>query len=90
MIAVTDQAASAIRQMTNTEMYPEAGLRITAVEENRFALKLVPHPASEDVTVDAGGANLYLDDDAADALDSATLDIDGSKLETAQFLLVSR
>jgi Fe-S cluster assembly iron-binding protein IscA len=87
MFTVTDQAASAIRQMTNTEVYPEAGLRIITVEGDRFAVRVVPHPAGDDVNVNADGANVYLDEDAADALGEATLDSDGSALGTGQFFL---
>jgi Fe-S cluster assembly iron-binding protein IscA len=89
MIAVTQNAASAIRQMTNTEVYPEAGLRIASIDGDRFALRVVPHPAGDDINVDVHGANIYLDEEAAEALSRATLDADGSVPGTEQFVLVN-
>jgi Fe-S cluster assembly iron-binding protein IscA len=89
MIAITQNAAAAIRQMTNTEVYPEAGLRIAAVDGDRFALRVVPHPAGDDINIDADGANVYLDEQAAEALGQATLDADGSAPGPEQFVLVN-
>jgi Fe-S cluster assembly iron-binding protein IscA len=87
VIAITEQAATAIRTMTSTRVYPEAGLRITQIERYRFVLNLIPHPAEHDVKVDTAGARVYLDREAARALDRATLDTQGGSWSADQFTL---
>lgn len=87
MIAVTGKAASAIRQMTNTDVYPHAGIRIKKVDRDRFAISIVPTPADDDVTVPVTGANLYLDPPAASALDQAKLDASDNASRTEQLIL---
>jgi hypothetical protein len=69
--------------MTNTEVYPHAGIRIKKVDHDKFAVTIVPTPAADDVTVPVAGANVYLDRPAAAALDHATLDAsdDASRAE---------
>lgn len=74
MIAVTDNAARALRRMTNTDTYPHAGLSIRKVDDDKFALSIVPAPAGGDVAVP--GTNVYLDQLTAAALEDATLDAD--------------
>lgn len=88
MIAVTDKAASAIRQSTNTEIYPKAGLRIKSVGEGKFAVGIVPQPADDDVAIQLQGANLYLDHAASRALNRATLDADPTVAGIERFQLM--
>jgi hypothetical protein len=75
--------------MTNTETYPDAGLHIKSVDEHRFAMTIVPRPQTDDVAVRAPGANVYLDHDAAAALNRATLDAADDASRADQFTLAS-
>ncbi len=87
MISLTDQAASAIRRMTNTETYPDAGLRIKSEDDHRFAMTIVPRPQADDVTLRSPGVNLYLDHDAAGALNRAVLDAADDTTRAEEFTL---
>jgi Fe-S cluster assembly iron-binding protein IscA len=76
MLAVTDNAAAVIRDLTEQEEVPTgAGLRI-ATDESAGALKLslAPEPQEGDQVVDAHGARLFLDHEAAELLDDKALD----------------
>lgn len=87
MIAVTGNAIFAIQHMTNTEVYPNAGLRIRKVDHRKFAVTIVPTPAADDVAVPIRGANLYLDRMSVAALDNATLDAGDNTRRTDEFVL---
>ncbi|MEV6527334.1 hypothetical protein AB0M43_35955 [Longispora sp. NPDC051575] len=79
MITVTGGAAAAIRRMTNTRVYPGAGLRIAAHgRPGRFAFALVSQPSAGDVAVGVPGTQLYLDREATAALGDAVLDADAT------------
>jgi hypothetical protein len=71
--------------MSNTDTYPDAGLGIRKVDDDKFAFSIVPNPADSDVAVP--GTNVYLDQPAADALEHATLDADASANRTRQLIL---
>ncbi len=78
MLAVTDSAASAIRDITSQQEVPEgAGLRIASdASEGSLTLSLVPEPMDGDQVVDAsGGARVFLDSQAATILDDKELDV---------------
>ena len=85
MIAVTSNAALAVRRMTNTDTYPHAGLSIKKIDNDKFAFSIVPNRPSSDVTVP--GTNVYLDLPAAAALDDATLDADTNATLAGQLVL---
>ncbi|MEU4214211.1 hypothetical protein [Actinoplanes sp. NPDC026623] len=51
MIAVTSKAALAVRRMTNTDTYPQAGLSIRKIDDDKFAFSIVPNRTSSDVAV---------------------------------------
>lgn len=87
MIAVSGNAVSAIQHMTNTEVYPHAGLRIRKVDRGRFAVTIVPTPTADDVAVPIPGANVYLDQMAVAALDNATLDASEDACRPEEFVL---
>ncbi|GAA1817192.1 hypothetical protein HC028_21300 [Planosporangium flavigriseum] len=76
MLAVTDNAATVIRDLTEQEGVPEgAGLRIATDESaGAFRLSLAPEPQEGDQVVDAAGARLFLDQEAAQILDDKALD----------------
>ena len=67
MLAVTDNAATVIRDLTAQGAVAEgSGLRIAAdAMEGSLTLSLVPEPYDGDQVLDASGARLFLDFDAA-------------------------
>ena len=85
MIAVTSNAAQAVRRMTNTDTYPHAGLSIRKIDDDRFALSIVPNRAGCDVAVP--GTHVYLDQPAAAALENATLDAEANATVAGQLVL---
>ena len=79
MLALTESAKEAVRQMVDTEEAPEgSGLRITAEPaaegEASLALELTPKPAAGDAVVEEDGARVFLDPIAASLLDNKLLD----------------
>ncbi len=77
MLAVTDNAATAIRDITAAQEVPAgAGLRIAADDAATGALTLsvVAEPVIGDQVVDASGARVFLDSQAAELLDDKELD----------------
>jgi Fe-S cluster assembly iron-binding protein IscA len=77
MLAVTDNAATAIRDITSQESIPAgAGLRIAADETaGSLTLSLVAEPYEGDQVLNASGARLFLDAEAALLLDDKELDV---------------
>jgi iron-sulfur cluster assembly protein len=77
MLAVTDNAATAIRDITSQEAVPPgAGLRIAADDNGgSLTLSLVAEPYEGDQVVDSSGARLFLDSEAALLLDDKELDV---------------
>jgi iron-sulfur cluster assembly protein len=79
MLAITDAAAEAIKGVVSSQGAPEgAGLRIAAppegAEEGRLAVALAAVPAEEDEVIEEGGAHVFLESRAAEALDDKLLD----------------
>lgn len=77
MLAVTENAATAIRDITSAqEIPPGAGLRIAADSyEGSLTLSLVAEPYEGDQVVTASGARVFLDSLAAEMLDDKELDV---------------
>jgi iron-sulfur cluster assembly protein len=76
MLAVTENAAAVIRDLTGSENAAVgAGLRIaTDPSAGSLTLSLAPEPAEGDQVLDASGARLFLDFAAAQLLDDKALD----------------
>jgi iron-sulfur cluster assembly protein len=79
MLEVTETAAAAIRNMLDdTELPPNAGLRISAEldeqEQTGLHLALESAPHDEDEILNAHGVNVFLDASAAAALEHKILD----------------
>lgn len=76
MLTLTDNAVSAIRDLTTDQKVPEgAVLRIaTDPSAGTLTLTLVQQPAQGDQMVDSSGATLFLDSEAAQLLDDKVLD----------------
>lgn len=85
MIAITSNAARALRRMTNTDIYPHAGLSIRRIGDDKFVFSIVPDPGEGNVAVP--GTNVYLDQPAAAALEHATLDADANATLAKQLVL---
>ncbi|HYY20238.1 MAG TPA: hypothetical protein VE780_00020 [Thermoleophilaceae bacterium] len=79
MLAITDAAAEAIKGVVSAQGAPEgAGLRIAAppeaAQEGRLEVALAAVPAEEDEVIEEGGAHVFLESRAAEALDDKLLD----------------
>jgi iron-sulfur cluster assembly protein len=77
MVILTDQAANAIRSLTQQpEMPPGAGLRIAAEPggSDRLAIRVEAGPDPGDDVVESQGATLFLDSAASAVLDDKALD----------------
>jgi iron-sulfur cluster assembly protein len=77
LLALTDQAKEVIKGMVE-EVGPGGGLRITAADddgETALEFDLAPAPAEGDEVVEEGGAKVFLDAAAAEALADKTLDV---------------
>jgi len=82
MLTLTDNAVSAIRALiSQPEQPPESGLRIMGQGEGvpPFQLALADTPADGDQVIEANGARVFLDSDAAEVLADKSLDaeVDG-------------
>jgi Fe-S cluster assembly iron-binding protein IscA len=77
MLTMTDNAATAIRDITSQDAAPPgAGLRISADESgDGLVLSLAAEPFEGDQVVDSAGARLFLDQYAAAVLADKELDV---------------
>jgi Fe-S cluster assembly iron-binding protein IscA len=72
MLALTDSAKDALRQIVEDQQAPEgSGLRIAA---ESLAFDLATEPSAGDTILEAGGARVFLDETAAAMLDDKVLD----------------
>ncbi|MCK9792972.1 Fe-S cluster assembly protein HesB [Isoptericola sp. 4D.3] len=80
MLTVTDNARTAVQDLAQQAGVPdEGGLRIaqSAGQPGNFELALVPAPQPDDQVVDeAGATHVFVEAQAAPALDTLTLDTD--------------
>jgi Fe-S cluster assembly iron-binding protein IscA len=78
MLELTDQAQEAIKGiMEESEVAPGGGLRISGTADGGEAsleFSVAEGAEAGDETVSAGGANVFLDETAAEALSDKTLD----------------
>lgn len=79
MLALTENAITAIRDLTTQPQFPEeTGLRI-APEENEpttLALSVTDGPQQGDKVIESEGARVFLEPNAAMMLDDMSLDAD--------------
>jgi len=80
LLALTDNAVEAVKRIVaSDEATPgTAGLRMVAEPagaETTFELSVVPSPAEEDEVIDAAGARVFLEPEAATLLDDKILDV---------------
>jgi iron-sulfur cluster assembly protein len=75
MLAITDAAAAAIKGVASSQGAPDgAGLRIATPAEGGLEVSLAAVPAEDDEVIDEGGAHVFLESRAAEALDEKLLD----------------
>jgi Fe-S cluster assembly iron-binding protein IscA len=77
MLTLTDNAATAIRDITSQDAVPPgSGLRIAAEDGgDALVLSLAAQPFEGDEIVDSAGARLFLDRQAAALLNDKELDV---------------
>ena len=92
MLAVTDNAAMAIRDITAAQEVPAgAGLRIaTDVDGGSLTLSLAQEPSEGDQVVDSSGARIFLDSEAALILDDKALDAEVDAAGAVQFAVAEQ
>jgi Fe-S cluster assembly iron-binding protein IscA len=80
MLVLTGQAQQVIKGIIDdSEVGPDGGLRITGTtEDGEAGLEFGVAPGAEDgdQTVSIGGANVFLDETAAEVLSDKTLDVE--------------
>jgi iron-sulfur cluster assembly protein len=80
VLTITTDAATAIKGIVDTADVEGGGLRIYAEPQNdsqaSLEIALAPEPGPGDQVLDADGAAVYLEQNAADFLDDKQLDAD--------------
>lgn len=91
MLNLTSRAATEIRNLANRSNRPDtAGLRITSDFPGSIKLSLVPAPEGDDSVVDASGARVFLDQQAAGVLDDKILDATTDNDGRAHFAIATQ
>lgn len=88
MLALTQEAADTIRQLTEGPM--AEGVRISATPpaadgQAGLQIELAPGPSADDAVVEAEGAHIYLEAEAMQVLDDKVLhaDVEGDEVRFA-------
>lgn len=90
MLTLTENACTIVKQITTAPDAPEtAGLRISGADEG-FALAAAGAPEAGDEIVEQGGATVYLDEAAAQQLDTMVLDAGVDDSGNLQFGLMAQ
>lgn len=90
MLTLTEDACTIVKQITTAPDAPEtAGLRISGAGEG-FALAAAGAPEAGDEIVEQGGATVYLDEAAAQQLDTMVLDAGVDDSGNLQFGLMAQ
>lgn len=93
MLTLTENASTIIKTLTaRSAGSDDSGLRITgpARESGQYAVELVDSPQAADSVVEEGGARVFLEPDAADALDRMVLDANVSAEGGVQFSIAEQ
>lgn len=93
MLTLTDSAVTAIRNLTSQPELPEdTGLRIMSQNEGgpAFQVTLAESPAAGDQVIETAGARVFLEPDAAVALDDKSLDAQVDDQGTVAFTLADQ
>lgn len=91
MLTLTSEAATEIRRLTDQADRPDTtGLRIAGDASGSLKLSLAAVPAEDDAVVDASGARIFLDPQAANVLDDKTLDATTDTEGRVQFAIAEQ
>jgi iron-sulfur cluster assembly protein len=77
LLALTDNAVQAVKNIVAASESSEGGLRMVAEQEGtqaNFALSVVPLPAEDDEVIEEQDARVFLEPQAASLLDDKILD----------------
>jgi iron-sulfur cluster assembly protein len=78
VLALTDAAASKLRELTAEETNPQIGLRVYVYSGGcsgfRYGMMLEDAPTEEDKTFEANGVRVYVDGKSIDLLTGAQID----------------
>lgn len=76
MLTLTENASTIVKTLTDQAPDTDAGLRISSSNEQStaFAAAIATEPEATDQVVESGGARLFLEPNAATALDDKLLD----------------
>lgn len=77
MLALTQEAIEAVRDVLSDDEPSRAGLRISTLGSDgatELGLEVAPEPSDGDQVIDEDGARLFLDEAAANLLDDQVLD----------------
>ncbi len=78
VLALTDAAASKLRELTAEEVNPQIGLRVYVYSGGcsgfRYGMMLEDAPTEEDKTFEANGVRVYVDGKSIDLLTGAQID----------------
>jgi Fe-S cluster assembly iron-binding protein IscA len=79
MLALTEHAAVAIRNLVDSAELPDGGLRIESPNVNGagpvYEALVAPEPGPADTVVEAGGVQLFLAPEAVERLEDKLLDV---------------
>jgi iron-sulfur cluster assembly protein len=92
MLAVTENATSVIRQLTDHPELPDgAGLRMASTDETpNLTVSPVGTPEEGDQVVENGGARVFLASEAADILEDKVLDARVNDAGGVEFLVAAQ
>jgi Fe-S cluster assembly iron-binding protein IscA len=93
MLTLTESAVTAIRTLTSQPELPEdTGLRIMSQDQGgpAFQVTLAESPVAGDQVIEASGARVFLEPDAAVALDDKSLDAQVDDEGTVAFTLADQ
>lgn len=93
MLTLTDSAVTAIRNLTSQPELPDdTGLRIMAQDDGApaFQVALAESPVDGDQVIESEGARVFLEANAAAALDDKSLDAQVDDEGTVAFTLAER
>jgi Fe-S cluster assembly iron-binding protein IscA len=91
MLALTGEATTTIRRLTDESDYPETcGLRIAGDVPGTLRVSLAAVPAEDDAVLDETGARVFLDPQALTALDDKVLDAAPGTDGTVKFAIADR
>ena len=91
MLTLTESAVTVIRDLTERQEAPDrAGVRIAAEQSGSLAIRIAPAPLEGDQVLDESGARLFLDSEAAVALEDKALDAGFDPQGSVKFAVVDQ